>query len=505
MRGTDDRRTERIILVLIIALAAILRLWRLGHQSFWLDEALTLGATDPPPPGIPFVTKLLWDVHGPLYTLIVALWRHAGTSEAWLRLPGALAGIATVWLMYEWMRREAGREAAVIGALLLAVSPFHIYYSQELRFYPLLTMLTVLSLLSFRVFLDRPNARSALLLGLSLGLACLAHFMALFLCASFAVYLVFTGRARGVHLRYGLLAAVAAFVIVSPWIYRELFYIHRIRMTDPGHRPVVYRMEEGRFPPLMSYPYALYAFAVGFSFGPDLRELHTFTSAGALMKRHLAEIVLVTVLFGGLAAGGLVRLYRRRQLGVILSVLAVTLILVTAAAVMKIKVLNARYLTIAFPAFLAVVACGVPRSRRAGALAASAACAVMLVSTASYHVLPRFARDDIRGAVRRISNGERAGDLVLVPGMEPVVRWYYRGDRPVESPYAPLLDEEQTRRRLEAMTEGRRRVWYLECRPWDTDADGDIRRYLFETMRPAGCWEFPGVTLYLLQSDGSGG
>jgi mannosyltransferase len=501
MGSADDRRTERVILACIIALAAVLRLWRLGHQSFWLDEALTLGATDPPPPGVSFLTKLLWDVHGPLYTFIISLWRHAGSSEAWLRLPGALAGIVTVWLMYEWMRREAGRDAAIVGALLLAVSPFHVYYSQELRFYPLLTMLTVLSLLAFRVFVDRPGARNALLLGLSLALACLSHFMALFLCASFVVYLLFTGRARGPHLRYGLLAAATVLVIVSPWIYRELFYLRRIRMIDPGSRPVVYRLEEDRFPPLLSYPYALYAFAVGFSFGPDLRELHTFTSAGLLIRRHLAEIALVTVLFGGLAVNGLVRLHRRRRLGLVLSILAVTTALVTAAAVMRIKVLNARYLTIAFPAFIALVACGVPAGRRAGALAVGAACVVMLFSTASYLVIPRFARDDIRGAVRLISRDERAGDLILVPGMEPVVRWYYRGPRPVASIYAPLLDEERTRRRLAALAEGRRRVWYLRCRPWDTDADGDILRDLDDTMRPAGSWEFPGVTLYLFQSD----
>lgn len=488
-----------MLLALIIALAALLRLWRLGHQSLWLDEALTLGAAEPPPPGVSFVTKLLWDVHGPLYTAIIHLWRHAGETDAWLRLPGAAAGIATVWLMYEWLRREAGREAALAGALFMAVSPFHVYYSQEIRFYSLLTMLTVLSLLAFRVFVDRPSARTGMLLGLSLGLACLSHFMALFLCAAFALHLVLTGRARGAHLRYGLLAAAAVLVIVSPWIYRELFYLRRIRMTDPGSRPVVYRMEEGRFPTLMSYPYALYAFAAGFSFGPDLRELHTFTSTGALLRRHATEIAAVSVVFGGLFMLGALRLYRERRLALFFSILVVTTAMATAAAVMKIKVLNVRYLMIAFPAFMAVTACGVPRGRIAGRLLSGAACGLMLISAASYHLVPRFARDDVRGAVRLIERAERAGDLVFVPGMEPVVRWYYRGGRPVESIYAPLLDREEIERRIAGMAEGRRRIWYLRCRQWDTDAEGHIRGFLTGTMRPAGEWRLPGVTLYLIE------
>lgn len=499
MRDAKDRHGERIVIAAIVALAAMLRLWRLGHQSLWIDEILTLGTASPPPPGIPFITKLLWDVHGPLNSLIIYLWRHVGESEFLLRLPAAAAGIVTVYLIYAWLRREAGREAAVAGALLLAVNPFHIYYSQEIRFYALLTMMTVLSLIAYRHFVERPTARSGLLLGLSLGLACLSHFMALFLCAALAVHLVCTGRARGAHLRYGLMAAGIAAVIVSPWIYRQIFYLRRLRMIDPGIKPVIYRMEEGRFPPLMSYPYALYAFSVGFSFGPDLRELHTFTSTWTLMRRYLPHIVLVAGVFGALSVQGAIRLLRERRLSLPLSILAVTFLLVTAVAVMKIKVLNVRYLMVAFPAYISLVACGVPRGRLSGAFWLGAACALMLFSTASYHLVPRYARDDIGGAIRAIARRDEAGDLILAPGMEPVVRWYYRGDRPVESIYAPGLDRQRLEQRLDRMTEGRRRVWYLRCRPWDTDPEGHVRGYLFRTMRPAGFWDFPGVRVYLFE------
>ena len=361
MARIDTGKKELALVALVTVLALMLRFFRLGHQSLWIDEILTLGASDPPPPGIPFAVKLLWDVHGPLYTLVVHVWRTVSETDAWLRVPGAVAGVATVPLLYAWLKREVGRDAALTGALFMALSPFNIYYSQEVRFYALLTMMTVVSLIAYRLFVDRPSPRNATLLGIALGLACLSHLMALFLCAGFAMHLLTTRRARGPHLRWGILAAAIALVIVSPWIYRQLFFLQRIQETEPSARAIIYRMEEGRFPPLLSYPYAVYAFATGFSFGPDLRELRASLSTGALMKRYALEIGVATVVFGAALIGGIARLRRQRRLALFVSIPAATIVLVTLAAALKIKVFNARYLTPAFPVFIAVLACGAVR------------------------------------------------------------------------------------------------------------------------------------------------
>jgi 4-amino-4-deoxy-L-arabinose transferase-like glycosyltransferase len=406
----------------------------------------------------------------------------------------------TVVLMYFWVRRESGEETALTAALLMAVNPFSIYYSQELRFYSFLTMFVVLSLLAFSRFDEKPDLRGGLLLGVSLGLACLSHFMAVFLCAGLALYLAATGRLRGDRLRYGTLAALVALVMVSPWIYRQLFFLRRIRAVEATSRPVVYRMEGEGPPAVMAYPYALFAFATGFSYGPDLRELHGSLSVGALLGRYLWQIAAAALVFGAASAAGLARLIRRRRAGLHISVLAATFGLVSFAALLKIKVLNARYLICAFPVFIALVAHGMPRGRLARILSVSAAVAIMLLSDYNYYFVPRYARDDMRGAAETISGEAEPGDLILAPGMGPAVRHYYRGDRPVEAVYAPLLDAGRIDRTLDWMTEGRRRVWLVRCRPWDTDAEGHIIEYLEKNMRRVKVREFPGVTLILFDA-----
>ncbi len=496
-RWAYDRKPAALMVVAV--LAAVLRFFRLGHQSFWLDEILTIGSYTSPEGGISYGVKLLWDVHGPLYSLAMHFWSMAYSSEAWLRAPGAAAGVVTVMLLYFWLRRESGESTALAGAFLMAVNPFNIYYSQELRFYSFLTMFIVLSLLAFSRFDEKPSLRSGLLLGLALSLACLSHYMAVFLCAGLALYMAVTGRLKGDHLRYGALAAFVTLVIVSPWIYRELFFIRRIQAVEASSRPIVYRMEGYGPSALMAYPYVLFAFAMGFSYGPDLRELHEAASVPSLLGRYGPQIALAALLFGAAAVAGLGRLFRERKAALYICVLLATIGLVTVAAILKIKVLNARYLMCAFPLFIAIIAHGIPRARTARIVALSTLCALMLFSVIYYHFEPRYARDDIRGAVGIISDADMPGDVILAPGMEPAVRHYYRGNRPVESIYAAHLDRDSIGEKLRRMTEGRRRIWLLDCRPWDTDAEGYIADHLETGMIRSAEYSLPGVLLVLYE------
>jgi len=114
--------------------AALLRLFRLGHQSLWIDEQFTLRSA-----GLPggFAWRdLLDNVHGPLHSLAVAAAAAVfGTSEWALRLPSALAGIAFVPVMAWLATRFAGRDTAVPAVWLAAASPFAVWYSQECRNY----------------------------------------------------------------------------------------------------------------------------------------------------------------------------------------------------------------------------------------------------------------------------------------------------------------------------------------------------------------------------------
>ena len=133
-----SRSAPRIVLALACA-CALLRLWRLDEWSLWYDEVLTWadlassGGLD----------KLL----NPLGYRIVG-WTVAATTstpEAWsLRLAPALAGIACVPVTWWAFRTWAGELRASAAALLIAVSAWHVYWSQTARFYTLAQLVALL-------------------------------------------------------------------------------------------------------------------------------------------------------------------------------------------------------------------------------------------------------------------------------------------------------------------------------------------------------------------------
>jgi len=75
---------------------------------------------------------------------------QALTAEWWMRILPIIFALATVYVVYLFGKNVFKSERiGILAAILLAVSPFHVWYSQELRSYSLLVMLTTLSVYFF--------------------------------------------------------------------------------------------------------------------------------------------------------------------------------------------------------------------------------------------------------------------------------------------------------------------------------------------------------------------
>ena len=203
------------------------------------------------------------------------------------------------------------------------------------------------------------------------------------------------------------------------------------------------------------------------------------------------------IIFGGLTVSGIRRSGKEGTLGLFLSISLVTTGLVTLAALLNIKVFNARYLFCFFPVYIAVLAMGVPSARIPRFIALFTAILIMIISTWNYFTVAKYARDDMRSAAARVFGEERTGDLILVPCGASVFNYYYEGNNTVEE-YSPrFLGEEETVRRLEGQLGDHQRIWYVECRPWDVDPDGIIPETLRLNTEPLGQYTFPGIVLTL--------
>jgi mannosyltransferase len=135
------------VVVALTVLAAVLRLTTLSGQSFWLDEGYTERLLHMPfGQMIPTVPKTESTPY--LYYGVAWVWTHVfGFGEYGVRSLSALAGVATVPVVYLAARWLAGRRAAAIAGLLVAVSPVMVWFSQEARSYALATLLSGLTVL----------------------------------------------------------------------------------------------------------------------------------------------------------------------------------------------------------------------------------------------------------------------------------------------------------------------------------------------------------------------
>lgn len=127
------------VVILIALLGGFLRVLLLGTKGMWLDETFSVWmASHPIPELLQWLVKI--DQHPPLYYLLLHYWiSFTGEAAYDVRLLSALFGTATIPLIYLIGRRISGTVVGLAAALILAVSPFHIYFGQETRMYALLT------------------------------------------------------------------------------------------------------------------------------------------------------------------------------------------------------------------------------------------------------------------------------------------------------------------------------------------------------------------------------
>ncbi len=118
----------------ILALVATLRLGTLSWQSLWYDEAISYRVAHGSFGGI--LARSLGIDAQPLSLHFVVEWLFLRFSDSdfCLRLPSALMGGGAIWLSYALANQWCGRAEARMTALLLTVSPFHLFYSQEARY-----------------------------------------------------------------------------------------------------------------------------------------------------------------------------------------------------------------------------------------------------------------------------------------------------------------------------------------------------------------------------------
>jgi len=149
VRYASDQKSHLATWGVLLALtwvAFLLRSPHLDAQSLWRGEGGVIRFANWPLPQL--VQSLMQARHnGPLYFLLMRGWlRLVGDSEFGLRYLSLCFGVWTVPLAYRVGRQLVGRQAALIGAVLVVVAPYLVWYSQDAKMYTMVAALTLLAM-----------------------------------------------------------------------------------------------------------------------------------------------------------------------------------------------------------------------------------------------------------------------------------------------------------------------------------------------------------------------
>jgi uncharacterized membrane protein len=209
---------EVLALVVIAILAGGLRLERLGTRGLWQDEAFSL---DVARRGIAEIPAYLRenDSHPIGYYALLSLWiRVAGEDLARMRALSMLFGLASLVLLWRLGRRLFSPAVGVVATGLVALNPFQIFASNELRMYMPLEFLVLLSTLA--LWRARESGRGYgwwVAYGTSVALAAYMSYYALLVVAGHLLWVVALTQQRPSAAQVGS-AAAAVVLLFAPWV-----------------------------------------------------------------------------------------------------------------------------------------------------------------------------------------------------------------------------------------------------------------------------------------------
>ncbi len=196
----DQKRTAAATLLLLLAAGALLRFYGLSTESLWFDEAYSVWVARH---SIDWHIALsMQRIFPPLYYLLLHFWLPFGDTEFIIRSLSVIIGLGSIVAIYALARQLFNTRVALLSALLLAISPLHIWYSQEGRMYILVATLGLCSAYFMLLALRDGRLWHWLAYVLSTAMAMNTHYFAIFLAPFENAYVLYLFVRQ--HARHGL-------------------------------------------------------------------------------------------------------------------------------------------------------------------------------------------------------------------------------------------------------------------------------------------------------------
>ena len=446
----------------IILLAFGLRLYAIDRQDIWGDEAFSIWLSSQP---LPEVVAGGADTHPPLYPFLLHIWlRLVGSSPLAVRFLSALIGTFSVPLVFVLGRRAVGPATGLLAALLAAVSPVLVYYSQETRMYGLVTVLAAASVYgTVRILLQSRRAAGWLAYLIATLAAVYTHYYAFFvvLAENLVVVPTLFMRRRRSDLARWLATQAGILLAYVPWIVVQSGFLSGKASArfDELDLPAAWRIAS-----------------------------ETVISLGAGLAVSPAVAQGLALLFAVAVIAGVVALIRQREPAPWLIVVYLILPLVLAWLVNPIMpFFYARYLLLLAPAFYLLAAQGIVTGWRLWRPLGAAGLTILVLASLwgllGYYTDEAYVKGRYGQMMSYIQSQAQPGDGLLLANQLQRPLYEYYGPEGLDAYYLPSyeypLEDPRTARELEAIAASHPRLWLVRFgNPAEYDPDGYLTRWL---------------------------
>jgi uncharacterized membrane protein len=449
--------------------AAVLRAYRLGAKSLWYDEAVLYWVARTPVPSL-ITANAEGNSAPPLYPLLVHSVSETFTNEAALRSLSWLAGVLAIPVFFQLALAYVSKRAAFGSAVLIAIAPVLVEYSQQLREYSMAFLVSALMLLSFRRFTERNSLRDLAFVVASFSAAVFLQYGLALLIVSlncaFIVEVLWLRRQKGQAVRWvagqAVVLMAAAFVWASTlrfqFSYGGFHYLSRGYFEGPATSMLSFLFRQ-------TYEIVLFAF-------PD---------------PPLLILLIGTGIIAAIVDGGSARKY---------SHLALPLLVAAAGGIMRLyPYVGARQSIYLLPVIYILFAMGLEYLLRVDKRVIVAAVLGILIARAA--LLPTLAYlgsqgdENLKPLVLQLNADLEPQDRIFVcHGAVPAFRYYYRGDPDKVVEGAP---SELWQGQFSSLLRSSDRVWFVASHCGDISPYVEFaneRRPIREVASAAHAWLF---------------
>jgi 4-amino-4-deoxy-L-arabinose transferase-like glycosyltransferase len=254
-----------LLLILILIISFFIRAYGIQSENVWSDEAFTIFHAHQS-----VLHNIEWSLSAsyfPLYHAILSSWEKIfGLGEFSVRFLSLIFGVLSIYLVFKIGTFMFNKKVGIYSAIILALSSYNVFYSQEARVYTLFVLLSLCSIYFYLRFIQSRKKTHMVYYILFTFLMLNTHSPAIFiLIAQNMHYLLFVRR----DFKKWILMQSALFIFFLPLLLITLSTISEISGFVAATKPNIVTLLR-----------TFYMFSAGQTFRIEALVIGSFISIG---------------------------------------------------------------------------------------------------------------------------------------------------------------------------------------------------------------------------------